>query len=463
VRFYDTLTRTVRDFTPHDAGQVTMYTCGPTVYRPVHIGNLRTFIAADLLRRALELEGMAVRKVMNITDVGHMTDDSQEQGGVDKMQLAAEDEGLSPAEIAEKYTASFHSDTDAVNILPAAAYPRATEHIAEMVSLTQTLVRRGHAYEVDGMVYFDVDSFPAYGRLSHNSVDRLAAGHRTEQVDPKKKRHYDFTLWRAAGPRRQMRWPSPWGDGYPGWHVECSAMSLRHLGEHVDVHTGGADLIFPHHEDEIAQSEGATGHQVVGAWSHAHHLLSEGRKMAKSAGNFYRLADLVERGADPLAFRYLALQTRYREPTNFTWDALEAAGRGLGRYRRQMAEWFAGPVPVTSEAAADLDRRFRAAVADDLNTPRALTVVAELAAAAIEPGEKYQLLAAWDRFLGLDLDREVTARGQLPPGAAEKIEARERARAGRDWGQADRIRVELAALGVEVIDTPEGTRWLVSH
>ena len=475
VRFYDTLTRSVRDFTPQEPGRVTMYTCGPTVYRPVHIGNLRTFIAADLLRRALELEGLTVRKVMNITDVGHMTDDSQEEGGEDKMQLASEDEGLSPAEIAEKYTAAFHRDAGSVNILPAAAYPKATEHIAEMVELTGTLMRRGHAYEVDGMVYFDVDSFPTYGALSNNTVDQLAAGHRALTpgggVDPKKRHHYDFTLWRAAGPRRLMKWTSPWGEGYPGWHIECSAMSLKHLGDHVDVHTGGADLVFPHHEDEIAQSEGATGHQVVGAWSHAYHLLSEGRKMAKSAGNFYVLADLVQRGADPLAFRYLALQTRYREPTNFTWEALAAADRGLERYRKQMVEWFAGPVAVPpagvpagwSAPAAELDRRFREAVADDLNTPRALSVVAELGPAAIEPGEKYRLLTCWDDFLGLDLGRDVTTRDQLPPGASEKIEARERARGDRDWASADRIRAELAEIGIEVIDTPQGTRWLVGR
>ena len=425
MRFYDTLTRSVRDFHPDEPGRVTMYTCGPTVYRPVHIGNLRTFIAADLLRRALELEGLEVRKVMNITDVGHMTDDSQEEGGEDKMQLASEDEGLSPGEIAEKYTAAFHRDAGSVNILPAAAYPKATEHIAEMVELTDTLIRRGHAYEVDGMVYFDVDSFPTYGALSNNTVDQLAAGHRALTpgggVDPKKRHHYDFTLWRAAGPRRLMKWPSPWGEGYPGWHIECSAMSLKHLGQHVDVHTGGADL--------------------------------------------------VERGADPLAFRYLALQTRYREPTNFTWEALAAADRGLERYRKQMVEWFAGPVAVPpagspagwSAAAAKLDRRFREAVADDLNTPRALSVVAELGPAAIEPGEKYRLLTSWDRVLGLNLGRDVTTRDQLPPGASEKIEARERARGDRDWACADRIRAELAELGIEVIDTPQGTRWLVSR
>src|SRR5437879_8470686 len=215
-----------------------------------------------------------------------------------------------------------------------------------MIDLTKRLVDNGLAYEVNGTVYFGVSEFPGYGKLSGQRLGALQAGHRVE-VETDKHDPEDFALWKAAGPRRLMKWPSPWGEGYPGWHVECSAMSLKHLGHQVHLHTGGADLVFPHHEDEIAQSEGATGHQVVGAWSHAYHLLSEGRKMAKSAGNFYVLADLVERGADPLAFRYLALQTRYREPTNFTWEALAAANRGLERYRKQMVEWFAGPVAVS--------------------------------------------------------------------------------------------------------------------
>ena len=462
MRFYDTLTRGLAAVRTQRAGLVTMYTCGPTVYRPVHIGNLRTFLAADLLRRAFELEGLDVCQVMNITDVGHMADDSQEEGGADKMLLAAEDEGLSPAEIAHKYTQAFLRDSAAINIARAETYPRATEHIDDMIAMTAALVERGHAYPAGGSVYYDVDSFPGYGALSHNTVDHLAAGHRMEGTDSAKRHHYDFTLWRAAGPRRLMKWDSPWGEGFPGWHIECSAMSRRHLGEHIDVHTGGADLIFPHHDSEIAQSEAAAGHRVVGAWSHAYHLLSDGRKMAKSAGNFVQLSDIQARGFDPLAFRFLALQTRYREPTNFTWEALGAADRGLERYRRLMAGWFAGPGPITSPAARDLDRRFREAVADDLNTPRALTVVAELAGAAVEGPEKYRLLAGWDRFLGLDLTRTVRPQEELPAGASAMIAAREQARAARDWASADRLRSELATLGVEVIDTPDGTRWVTA-
>ena len=465
MRFYDTLARAVRDLVPREPGRVTVYTCGPTVYRPVHLGNLRTFLAADLLRRALSAEGLAVRQVMNITDVGHMADDSQEGAGADKMLLAAEDEGLSPGEIAAKYTDAFHADAAALGLLPAAAYPRATDHIEAMVALAADLVRLGHAYESGGMVYFDVASFPRYGALSHNTVDRLHAGHRTEGVDARKRHHYDFTLWRAAGPRRTVHWPSPWGPGFPGWHIECSAMSLGLLGERLDLHTGGSDLVFPHHECEIAQSEGALGHPVVGGWSHASHLLADGRKMAKSAGNVVGLGDVVARGTDPRAFRYLCLQSRYREPANFTWEALDAADRGLRRYRRQVAEWAAaGGDPAGSPAGRALDRRFREAVADDINTPKALTVLAELSSCpGVPPAERVRLAADWDSILGLDLDREAAPAGSLPPGAAERIAERERARAGRDFARADRLRDELGGLGVHVVDTPSGTRWVVSR
>jgi cysteinyl-tRNA synthetase len=462
MRFYETMARSVRDFTPLQPGRVTMYTCGPTVYRYAHIGNLRTFITADLLRRALEFEGYEVRQVMNITDVGHMTDDTRE-AGQDKMLLAADDEGLAPLEIAEKYTKAFLSHTGAVNIKPASLYPRATDHIPDMLTMCETLIGRGHAYEVEGSVYFDVDSFPGYGGLSHNTRDKLQAGHRIEEVDTAKRHHYDFTLWRAAGPRRLMKWPSPWGEGYPGWHIECSAMSIRHLGEQFDVHTGGSDLIFPHHEDEIAQSEGTTGHKVVQSWLHGHHLLAEGRKMAKSAGNYYILDDLAARGIDPLAFRYLVLQVRYRAQTNFTWEALEAAGRGMAKLRKQMAEWASGPVAGLSAEAAKLDTRFAAAVSDDLDTPEALVAVSDLAAAPMTPAEKFHLLKKWDAVLGLDLDADVASTSDLPPGAAEKIQAREKARASKDWPAADRLRDELAEQGVDLIDTPEGSRWTVTH
>jgi cysteinyl-tRNA synthetase len=457
MRFYDTLSREVLEFVPSTAGSVSMYTCGPTVYRYSHLGNLRTWITADLLRRVLEAEGNEVTQVLNITDVGHMSDEVNETGQ-DRMMLAVEDEGLTPREIASKYTGAFLRHSEMVGIKRASIYPKATDHVSEMISIIERLLANGCAYEVDGMVYFDVDSFPRYGRLSRNTRDKLRAGHRIEAADPAKKNHYDFTVWRAAGPSRLMVWPSPWGDGYPGWHIECSAMSMKYLGETIDIHTGGSDNIFPHHEDEIAQSEGATGHEVVSRWLHGHHLLADGRRMAKSARNFFTADDLVERGYDPLSYRYLVLQSRYRSQTNFTWDALDAAQRGLERLRKQVAEWGT-PAASLSYDAESMSRRFHDSVVDDLDTPAALKVLAELPGASLASEEKFELARRWDEVLGLELLRDVAT--SLPPGAAEKIEARERARVDGDYAAADRLRDELAGMGVEVTDTPSGPRWVV--
>lgn len=459
MRIYDTMARAIRDFVPLEAGKTRIYTCGPTVYRYAHIGNLRTYIFADLLRRAFEFEGFEVTQIVNITDVGHMTDEIGDSGE-DRMMIAVEDEGLTPEEIAVKYTDAFLRDCKTMNIKPATRYPKASDHIPEMIDLIAGLVERGHAYHSGGGVYFEVDTFPEYGKLSHNTRDRLEAGHRIEATDPKKKRHYDFLLWRPSEGRRVMKWESPWGEGFPGWHIECSAMSIKYLGERFDIHTGGSDHIFPHHEDEIAQSEGAIGHQVVNYWAHAHHLLSEGRRMAKSARNEFLVADLLERSFDPLAFRYLVMQVRYRSQMNFTWDALASAERGLEKLRKQVAEWAAPGAGALSPAALDLDRRFSEAIADDLDMPRALTVVSEVSSSSVAPSERVALLQRWDEVLGLDLSREVMTASELPPGAAGKIEARERARAEGDFVTADRIRKELAGEGIELIDTEAGTRWV---
>lgn len=462
MRFYDTLQRQIVDFKNIEPGRVGMYTCGPTVYRPVHIGNLRTYITADLLRRAIESEGNDVRQITNITDVGHMTDEVGD-AGEDRMMIAADDEGLSPAEIADNYTELFHKNLAALNIQPSAVYPKATDHINEMIGIIEKLIEQGHAYVDRGNVYFDVETFPSYGRLSNNTLESLRAGHRLEGLDPAKKNHYDFTLWRFAGERRLMKWPSPWGDGYPGWHIECSAMSMKYLGERFDLHTGGSDNIFPHHEDEIAQSEGAVGHPVVGHWLHGHHLLAEGRRMAKSAKNFYTIEDLVERGCDPIAFRFLVMQTRYRSQTNFTWDALESAQTGLERLRKQFAEWFPNGRAERTEKADQLDSRFNEAVTNDLDFPSALAVMSEVASHSISASEKVALLTKWDRILALDIDRAVVEMSELPPGAAEKIVQREKARDAKDWATADRMRKELERDGVEVIDTANGTRWTVKR
>lgn len=457
MRLLSTLTRQVEEIAP-DGGTVGMYSCGPTVYRYVHIGNLRSFLLSDLIRRALEFEGREVQQVMNITDVGHMTDEASDAGR-DRMDLASADEGLSPMEIAAKYTESFLDDAGRLGLLRAHRYPRATDHIEEMLELTARLIERGHAYEVGGSVYFDVHSFPAYGALSGNTLEKLRAGHRQElEIDPNKRHPEDFALWKKAGPNRLMKWPSPWGEGFPGWHIECSAMAMKYLGERFDIHTGGVDLVFPHHEDEIAQSEGAVGHPVVATWVHGGHLRLRAQKMAKSTGNVVRLADLEAAGHDPLAYRFLTYRTRYRSEMDFTDEAMEDANGQVRRLRRRMADWVA-PTGSLGTAARAADERFRAAVADDLDLPRAIVVLGETVSSAdIPDGEKYALLASWDRVLGLDLEREARA-GFTPDAAVVALVAqRDAARAAKDWPTSDALRARLEEMGLEVTDTPAGTR-----
>jgi cysteinyl-tRNA synthetase len=457
VRLYDSLTRELHDVSPVDGETVKIYSCGPTVYRYIHIGNMRSFMLGDLIRRALRLEGQRVRWIMNITDVGHMTDEVSDTGR-DKMELAEADEGLSAAEIARKYTDAFLQDSDLAGIERADLYPRATDHIDDMIKIIQTLIENGHAYEVDGTVYYDVTTFPGYGKLSGNTLDQLRAGHRQEvAVDPAKRHTEDFALWKKAGPNRALKWPSPWGDGFPGWHIECSAMSMRHLGERFDIHTGGNDNKFPHHEDEIAQSEAAVGHPVVSTWVHGGFLRMGKVKMAKSAGNILRVTDLAAQGVDPLAYRLLCFGTRYRSEMNFDWDALEGQNRRLTELRRRVAEW--GPASADrSEAARSLDARFREAVADDLDLPRALVVLNETVTAPVPDAEKVDLMTSWDHVLGLDLGRLAREAFEPSQEALALIAERDEARAARDFARSDEIRDRLQAMGLEVMDTPEGTK-----
>jgi cysteinyl-tRNA synthetase len=459
MRLYNALTRQVEEVKPADGRTVKIYSCGPTVYRYAHIGNMRTFMLGDLIRRALRFEGQDVVQVMNITDVGHMTDDVSPESR-DRMDLAVADEGLSPREIADKYAAAFLEDVDALNIERADHYPKATDHIPEMIELIERLMDRDLAYEVEGNVYFDVHAFPDYGRLSGNTLQALRAGHRQElEVDPNKRHAEDFALWKHAGGGRLMKWPSPWGDGFPGWHIECSAMSMKYLGERFDIHTGGNDLKFPHHEDEIAQSDGATGHRVVSIWVYGGFLQQSGQKMAKSAKNITRVTELADAGLDPLAFRLLCFGTRYRSETDFSWEALEGANQRLRRLRRLMADWRSAPRPDAPSGQADeLDRRFRDAVADDLNLPQALVVLDEAVGADLLGREKYDLLASWDRVLGLDLERRAGEETALPDQVEEMGRERDEARAARDFGRSDAIRARLVEMGYEVMDTPEGTR-----
>ena len=458
MRLYNTLSRDVEEVIPVEPGHVKMYACGPTVYRYAHLGNLRTYLMADLIRRVLQYEGLDVTFVQNITDVGHMTDESSPEA-VDKMLLAVEDEGLGALEIAEKYTAAVFADAAALGMLPPDLTPKATEHIPEMIELTQRLVSGGHAYVVDsGSVYYDVTSFPGYGKLSGNSLKNLRQGHRDLETDPRKRNPADFALWKAAEPGRLMKWPSPWGEGFPGWHIECSAMSMKYLGERFDIHTGGTDLRFPHHEDEIAQSEGAVGHQVVSIWAHGGFLRLSGQKIAKSTGNVIRVADLKERGIEPLSFRWLTFQSGYRSEMDFSWEAMETSDNRVKQLRRRMAEWALGEDPV-HPAAVEFDRRFRRAIGEDLNMPAAVVAVNELVSDPGAPnGQKYALLAAWDEVLGLDLERQARSPWEPSAEVLALVAERDEARRAKDFARSDELRELLSSMGLEVKDTPEGTR-----
>ena len=446
VRLYNTFTRKKEQVLPLREGVVSIYSCGPTVYRYVHVGNLRTFMLPDLLRRSLEYLGYATEQAMNITDVGHLTDDSFDRGE-DKMLVAARLENKTPEEIAAAYTEAFLDDIRKVNIRPADHYPRATDFVPQMLELIARLLDDGHAYEIDGTVYYDITTFPAYGRLSRNTPENLLEGVRGDP-DPRKRHPGDFTLWKAAGAHRMQVWPSPWGPGYPGWHIECSAMSMSILGDRFDIHTGGADNVFPHHEAEIAQSEAVAGHRVVSLWMHGGLLMLSGARMAKSAGNFFRITELEHQGFDPLAVRYLTLQAKYRTSLNFNTQLLAGADRALRQLREKIAEWSKDS---GGGQAGDWDSRFRAAIADDLDMPAAMALVAELTRSPVPAPAKARLLLAWDAVLGLDLDRSAKRRA-LPDGAAELLAERERARSARDFARSDELREKLRAMGVTVAD-----------
>jgi cysteinyl-tRNA synthetase len=458
VRLYNTFTRSKEELKPLREQAVRIYSCGPTVYRFVHVGNLRTFMLPDLLRRSLEYLGYQTEQVMNITDVGHLTDDTFDRGE-DKMLVSARLENKSPEEIAAHYTTAFMDDAAKLNIRRADHYPHATHYIPQMIELIEKLIARGHAYEVGGTVYYDIATFAAYGKLSRNTTDKLLAGARGE-VDPRKRHPGDFTLWKGAGEHRLQVWPSPWGPGFPGWHIECSAMSMSLLGDRFDIHTGGADNVFPHHEAEIAQSEGVTGHRVVTCWMHGGLLMLRGARMAKSAGNFFRISELEDQGFDPLAFRYLALQAKYRTKLDFSTEGLAGADRALGQLRERVADWSGATLTEDAEVAR-YEARFRDALADDLDLPAAMALVAELTHSGVAVGDKAALLRSWDAVLGLDLDR-APSDVSLPEGAAALLEARANARTAKDFATSDRLRSELAALGVAVTDTAEGQRWKTS-
>ncbi len=449
--------RRLEPFRPLHSPRVGLYTCGPTVYRFVHIGNLRTYLMADWLRRMLEGLGYEVTHVKNITDVGHMRQEMVERGE-DKMIAAALAEGKTPADIAAFYTEAFHRDEAALGILPAHVFPHATDHVPEMIRLTERLIARGHAYQAGGNVYFDVASFPRYGRLSGNATADLLEGVRVE-ADPLKRRPEDFTLWKGAEPGRMVKWASPFGDGFPGWHIECSAMSMRYLGEQLDIHTGGVDNIFPHHEDEIAQSEGATGTTFARYWMHAQHLLADGLKMSKSEGNAYTLTDLTLRGHTPAAFRYLCAGVHYRSRLNFTFRGLRAAEHGLAHLARLLSvpgvePAAVAPLPLDAADAAPYRQRLWAALCDDLHVPRALAVLWSLARSDERPERKLALALEFDGILGLGLADRLDA--TRTPDVLEQVAAWQEARAARCHDRADAILTGLRDAGAHPLVGPDG-------
>lgn len=462
IRLYNTRTRKKERFEPIEPGKVGIYTCGPTVYGPSHIGNLRSQLVPDLLKRFLRSEGFEVTHVVNITDVGHLVSDADD--GEDKMELAAQQAGQSAEEIAEKYTKLWHEDRARLNCQPLEHNPRATDHIPEQIELAKTLEERGFLYQIDDGLYFDISKFPRYTELAHLDLEGQGAVHRIEKVEGKRQAA-DFGIWKfpPEGVKRLQEWDSPWGRGFPGWHLECSAMSSKYLGEHFDIHTGGIDLATVHHTNEVAQSECGFGvNPWVNYWVHNEFLDFGGEKMSKSKGNVKSLDDLIDRGYDPLAFRYFILQAHYRQQQAFNTDAMDAAATG---YRRLVKAVVAvRDVVGEGDAAAQAPyrERFRAALADDLNAPQAMAVVWDVARSdSLAEVDRRDLLLAFDEVLGLDLanakleEEESESDPRIDALVAERDEARKH----KDFATADRIRDELAAEGITIIDSPEGSRW----
>ena len=447
MKIYDTKSRELQQVgTTHDV--MNMYCCGPTVYRDAHVGNLRTFLLSDLIVRIATLEGMKVNAIQNITDVGHMSDDFVEH---DKMLQQATLEKIDPFEIARKYEERFHADLARLNIIPANQYPRASESIELMQNLILKLIESGFAYVGDDRsVYFEAQKFSTYGAISGNKLDSLMPGHRYEyHNDGVKRFHADWALWKSAGDRTQMVWESPWGVGFPGWHIECSAMSLDLLEGHVDVHVGGIDLRFPHHENERAQSNAVIGAEAVDLWVHGEHLLFEGRKMSKSSGNVVLVEDLVSKGIDPLALRLCFLENRYRSQMDLTWNSLQAADETLTRWRTRMSEWS-----TSNEATSD--QEIANAFSNDIDTPRAIMRLREIEKSDLLNRRELFLFA--DQVLGLDLARPV-AKKELTDQMQNLLNERVKARSEKRWADSDELRVQLENLGLQIKDTTDGQNW----
>ena len=452
MKLFNTLTRQKDDFTPINANHVSMYCCGPTVYSFAHIGNMRTYLFMDWLRRSLRYNGMEPYTVMNITDVGHLESDADD--GEDKMEASARKKEKSPYEIAKEYTDAFFADIDALNICRPELIPKATDHIPEMIEFVQSLVNKGFAYEISDGIYFDISKFTGYGKLSRINLEEQQAGIRVE-VNSAKRHPADFALWKKALPEHIMQWESPWGMGFPGWHIECSAMSKKYLGDVFDIHTGGVDHIPVHHENEIAQSEALLGHSTVNIWMHGEFLLVDNGKMSKSLNNNYLINDLVERGFSPMHYRYFCANAHYRSNMNFTWDGMVSAKTSYNRLVNLLQVHKAGTESVDLTSFLD---EFNEAVADDLNIPKALGVLWNMVRLPQKSSCIYDLAMNFDKVLGMRLD-EVPMAEILETEVKELINRRQIARQSRNFTEADRIRDILREKGIVLEDSKEGVRW----
>ncbi len=466
MKLYNTLTRKTEEFVPHEPGKAAVYTCGPTVYHYAHIGNLRSYICEDVLIKTLRYLGFSVKRVMNITDVGHLSSDGDT--GEDKMLKGAKREHKTVMEIAKFYTDAFFTDCGKLNIgVPDVVEP-ATNCIPEFIHMIEVLLEKGFAYRAGENVYFDTSKLRDYYIFGNQNEDELYVGVRDDvEEDTNKRNKNDFVLWftKSKFEDQALKWDSPWGVGYPGWHIECSCISIKHLGEYVDIHCGGVDNIFPHHTNEIAQSEAYLGHKWCSNWFHVQHLNDRNGKMSKSKGNILTVSVLEEQGYDPLVYRFFCLQSHYRKPLEFTFEALDNASSAFRKLKKRTSEIMKAPDGPVDQAVFDtFTARFSEAIGNDLNTSMALTVLYDLLKADTDDATKKELLTHFDYVLGLDLDKpekeeEKEADAELTARVLELIEKRKEAKKARDFAEADRIRDELSAMGVSIRDTREGVVW----
>lgn len=453
MKLYNTLTRKKDEFKPLlDDNTVRMYSCGPTVYNYAHIGNLRTYVFMDLLRRVLKFEGYNLKGVMNITDVGHLMADSDD--GEDKMAKTAREQNKDPYEIAEFYTSVFFKDFERLNIEKPEIVCKATDHIKEMIDYVVGLCNNGFGYETDDGIYYDISKFKDYGMLSGNSLDDLKAGARIE-INSDKRNPYDFAIWKKAPKEHLMQWPSPWGQGYPGWHIECSAMSKKYLGEVFDIHTGGVDHIPIHHENEIAQSEGLTGKNPANFWVHGEFMLVDGGKMSKSLGNTYTIEQLEKMGYQPMVFRYFCLNAHYRKKLNFTFETMDSSKVAYERLCQAVLKHKNATTNLGEEKISAYIKEFKEDISDDLNIPSALGVLWTMLK---EPASKdvYETVLLFDKVFGLSLDKIEEPKSEIPSEIIAKADEMQQARKEKNWPVADAIRNELSSLGYIVKNTKDG-------